>query len=173
MGDIDEDAHIVTIRRQTFPGAGGLVTKQTKGRDIRRVPILEPLAPVLQHLTTGREPDERLLTGLRGGVLTTATVRDATRWDAVVADLGLPNLTRHGLRHTGATCSPTSESRCMCCKGSSGTSRGRPCADTSTPITGTSPTPPPSRRVPQRTGRNPDPGCARDVTPSVAGAVVA
>lgn len=103
VGDIDHDTRIVTIRRQTFPGAGGLVTKQTKGRDVRRVPILEPLVPVLERLTTGREPDERLLTGPRGGVLTTATVRDATKWDDVVAELGLPNLTRHGLRHTGAT----------------------------------------------------------------------
>ncbi len=39
----------------------------------------------------------------KGGVLTTATVRDATNWDKIVADLGLPDLTRHGLRHTGAT----------------------------------------------------------------------
>lgn len=79
VGDIDWDQRIVTIRRQTFPGAGGLVTKQTKGRDIRHVPILEPLAPVLERLTTGRGDEERLVTGPRGGVLTTASVRDATR----------------------------------------------------------------------------------------------
>lgn len=30
-------------------------------------------------------------------------MRDATNWDQVVGDLGLPDLTRHGLRHTGAT----------------------------------------------------------------------
>ena len=103
VGDVDWDQRIVTIRRQTFPGSGGLVTKQTKGREIRHVPILQHLAPVLKRLTAGREPEERLLTGPRGGVLTTATVRDATKWDTLVADLGLPNLTRHGLRHTGAT----------------------------------------------------------------------
>ena len=39
----------------------------------------------------------------RGGVLTTATVRDATHWDDLVKSLGFGNLTRHGLRHTGAT----------------------------------------------------------------------
>ncbi|MEB4613785.1 tyrosine-type recombinase/integrase [Leucobacter sp. M11] len=103
VGDIDWEQRIVTIRRQTFPGSGGLVTKQTKGREIRHVPILQHLAPVLERLTTGREPDERLVTGPRRGVLTTATVRDATKWDTLVAELGLPNLTRHGLRHTGAT----------------------------------------------------------------------
>ncbi len=36
-------------------------------------------------------------------MLTTATVRDATKWEHLVAELGLPGLTRHGLRHTGAT----------------------------------------------------------------------
>ncbi|SDQ21501.1 tyrosine-type recombinase/integrase [Leucobacter chromiiresistens] len=103
VGDVDWDQRIVTIRRQTFPGSGGLVTKQTKGREIRHVPILQHLEPVLQRLTSDRAPEERLLTGPRGGVLTTATVRDATKWDALVSQLGLPNLTRHGLRHTGAT----------------------------------------------------------------------
>ena len=103
VGDVDWDQRIVTVRRQTFPGSGGLVTKQTKGREIRHVPILQHLEPVLQRLTIGREPQERLLTGPRGGVLTTATVRDATKWDALVSQLGLPNLTRHGLWHTGAT----------------------------------------------------------------------
>ncbi|MBX7558330.1 tyrosine-type recombinase/integrase, partial [Streptomyces sp. tea 10] len=103
VGDIHWDQCIVAIRRQTFPGAGGLVTKQTKGRDIRHVPILEPLAPVLERLTAGREDEERLVSGPRGGVLTTASVRDATHWDDIVADMGLPDLTRHGLRHTGAT----------------------------------------------------------------------
>lgn len=103
VGDIDWDQRIVTIRRQTYPGAGGLVTKQTKGRDIRHVPILQALTPVLERLTENREPEQRLLTGPRGGVLTTASVRDATNWDQVVTELDLPSLTRHGLRHTGAT----------------------------------------------------------------------
>ena len=103
VGDIDWRHRIVTIERQIFPGYGGLVTKQTKGRQARQVPILKPLEPVLRRLTAHRAPDEPLIRGPRGGTLTTATVRDATRWDALVADLGLPELTRHGLRHTGAT----------------------------------------------------------------------
>lgn len=44
-----------------------------------------------------------MLVGPKGRYLTTATVRDATNWDGIVAKLGLPDLTRHGLRHTGAT----------------------------------------------------------------------
>lgn len=79
------------------------VAEPTKSRKERRVPILEPLRPVLERLAEGKEPDNQLLVGPKGGVLTTATVRDATNWDKIVANLGLPDLTRHGLRHTGAT----------------------------------------------------------------------
>ena len=103
VGDVNWDTNIVTIERQTYPGSGGLVTKQTKGRAARPVPILNALKPVLERLTEDREPDERLLRGPRGGVLTTASVRDATKWDDLVTGLGLSSLTRHGLRHTGAT----------------------------------------------------------------------
>jgi integrase len=57
----------------------------------------------LVRLTVGRRIDERLLVGPRGGVVTTATLRDATNWDQLVADLGQPGLVRHGLRHTALT----------------------------------------------------------------------
>lgn len=103
VGDVDFGKNLVVIRRQVFPGKGGLVTKPTKSRKERRVPILEPLRPVLERLTDGKQPEDSLLVGPKGGYLTTATVRDATNWDGIVAKLGLPDLTRHGLRHTGAT----------------------------------------------------------------------
>lgn len=103
VGDVKFEKNLVVIARQIFPGKGGLVTKPTKSRKERRVPILEPLRPVLERLSAGKEPDDQLLVGPKGGVLTTATVRDATNWDKIVANLGLPDLTRHGLRHTGAT----------------------------------------------------------------------
>ena len=103
VGDVRFEKNLVVIARQIFPGKGGLVTKPTKSRKERRVPILEPLRPVLERLTEGKEPEAQLLVGPKGGVLTTATVRDATNWDKIVANLGLPDLTRHGLRHTSAT----------------------------------------------------------------------
>jgi integrase len=103
VGDVDWKDRLVKIERQLFPGKGGLVTKPTKGRKTRRVPILQALEPVLERLTNGRDADGPLLRGPRDGVLTTASVRRATKWDTLVSNLGLPNLTRHGLRHTGAT----------------------------------------------------------------------
>jgi len=103
VGDVDLGRGLLHVFRQTYPGRGGLVTKQTKGRRRRTVPIIEPLRPTLVRLTVGRPGDARLLLGPRGGVITTATLRDATKWDQLVRDLGHPGLVRHGLRHTALT----------------------------------------------------------------------
>ena len=103
VGDIDLGRGLLHVFRQTYPGRGGLVTKETKGRRRRTVPIIDPLRPTLLRLTAGRRGDERLVLGPRGGVITTATLRDATSWDALVIELGQPGLVRHGLRHTALT----------------------------------------------------------------------
>jgi len=87
---VDFGKNLVVIRRQVFPGKGGLVTKPTKSRKERRVPILEPLRPVLERLTEGKQPEDSLLVGPKGGYLTTATVRDATDWDSMVAGSDCP-----------------------------------------------------------------------------------
>ncbi|WP_022899145.1 hypothetical protein [Humibacter albus] len=87
---MDFGKNLVVIRRQVFPGKGGLVTKPTKSRKERRVPILEPLRPVLERLTEGKQPEDSLLVGPKGGYLTTATVRDATDWDSMVAGSDCP-----------------------------------------------------------------------------------
>lgn len=102
VGDVDWVNRVVTIEPQHYPGKGGQVVKQTKGRRARYVPILDPLEPTLRRLTDGKDDEAPLLRGPRGGVLTTATIRDATHWDNLVKDLGMPDLTRHSLRHTGA-----------------------------------------------------------------------
>lgn len=103
VSNVDLDAGLIYVRWQTYPGRGGLVTKKTKGRRKREVPIIEPLRPTLERLTAGRKPDDRLITGPRGGAITTATLRRATGWDKLVAKLKLDGLVRHGLRHTALT----------------------------------------------------------------------
>ncbi|GAA1430864.1 site-specific integrase [Microlunatus lacustris] len=103
VGDVDLHRGLLEVSRQIYPGRGGLVTKETKGRRRRTVPIIEPLVPTLTRLVAGRQPEDRLLLGPRGGVITTATLRDATRWDELVVELGQPGLVRHGLRHTALT----------------------------------------------------------------------
>ena len=103
VGDVDLDAGLMHVNRQTYPGRGGLITKTTKGRRRRVVPIIEQLRPTLARLVDGRSAGERLLTGPKGGVITTATLRDATGWDELVESLGQGSLVRHGLRHTALT----------------------------------------------------------------------
>lgn len=103
VGDVDWTNRVVKIERQHYPGKGGLVLKQTKGRRARFVPILDALEPILERLTADKDADDPLLRGPRGGVLTTATLRDATHWDDLMKGLGMEDLSRHGLRHTGAT----------------------------------------------------------------------
>ncbi|WP_427871231.1 tyrosine-type recombinase/integrase [Leucobacter luti] len=101
--DVDWENGVVVIERQCFPGTGGLSAKAPKGRRARLVPIIDPVAPVLRRLTTQRRRNAPLLRGPRGGVITTAALRNATGWDELVASLGLPGLRRHDLRHAGAT----------------------------------------------------------------------
>ena len=73
VGDIDLNSGLLAVRRQTYPGRGGLITKETKGRRRRSVPIIEPLRDTLTRPTVGRAPGQRLLIGPRGGVVSTAT----------------------------------------------------------------------------------------------------
>ena len=103
VGDVDLDRGLLHVRRQTYPGRGGLVTKETKGRRRRTVPTIDPLRPTMERLATARENNARLLPGPRGGVVTTATLRDATDWDELVRHIGQAGLVRHGLRHTALT----------------------------------------------------------------------
>ncbi|MGH3875324.1 MAG: tyrosine-type recombinase/integrase [Pseudonocardiaceae bacterium] len=103
--DINTTTWTWTVQRQTTPAPGGLVDKGTKGKRARDVPLI----PELHDLTLRRiaetdgSPDARLFTGPRGGRISTAVLRDATSWDAVVAKLGYEHLRRHDLRHTGLT----------------------------------------------------------------------
>lgn len=101
--DVDWGNDVVAIERQCFPGVGGLSVKAPKGRRARFVPIVDPVAPVLRRLTAQRRRNAPLLRGPRGGVITTAALRNATGWEELVASLGLHGLRRHDLRHAGAT----------------------------------------------------------------------
>lgn len=104
VGDVDLKAGLIHVRRQKYPGRGGLIVKSTKGRRNRVVPIIEPARETLERLTAvGRPDDSPLIKGPRGGTITTATLRDATNWDQLVTALGIAGLVRHGLRHTALT----------------------------------------------------------------------
>ena len=84
VGDVDLERGLLNVSRQTYPGHRGLITKETKGRRRRRVRIIDPLRATLERLTVERDIHGPLPSGPRGGVITTATLRDATNWDQVV-----------------------------------------------------------------------------------------
>jgi hypothetical protein len=57
VDDVDLDRGVLQVERQTYPGRGGLVTKQTKGRRRRMVPIIDPLRPTFgASSAAGRTP---------------------------------------------------------------------------------------------------------------------
>lgn len=168
-GDVRFDKNIVMIAWQTYPGKGGLITKQTKGRRERRVTILDPLRPVLERLTEGKETEDRLLVGPKGGALTTATVRDATTGarSSAISACGTSPDTASGTPARPGWQTPASRSTSS--RTSSATPPSRPHADTCTPTTATShqpqsrPTPPspdPPRPA-ERAGARPRGHCER------------
>ena len=68
------------------------------------MPLITEIRDLVGHrLDQAAGPDARLFTGPRGGRISTAVLRDATRWDEVVTALGYEHLRRHDLRHTGLT----------------------------------------------------------------------
>lgn len=87
---------LVTLEVHGFRAFG------TEAREVPLIPAVRELVQQRIDLAEGN-PDARLFTGPRGGRISTATLRDATSWDAVVTQLGYEKLTRHGLRHTGLT----------------------------------------------------------------------
>ena len=83
ISDIDLIRGLIHVIRQTYPGHGGLVTKETNGRRRRTVPIIDPLRPTLVRLTVGRRQEERLVLGPRGRVIITATLAGRGRRSAL------------------------------------------------------------------------------------------
>jgi integrase len=63
--DINTDEWIWTVRRQTTPSPGGLVHKNTKGKQAREVPLIDPIRDLVKRRIdlAGHDPDARLLTG--------------------------------------------------------------------------------------------------------------
>src|SRR5262245_19619078 len=79
-GDIDARTWLWTVRRQTTPGPGGLIDKGTKGKRARTVPLIEEIRPMVgERLRLATSASSRLFVGPKGGRITTAVLRDASR----------------------------------------------------------------------------------------------
>lgn len=93
------------VQRFTVSEPDGPGDRACRGRHQRVV----PLRPAVRELTAERleaarhTPQARLFTGPDGSRFTAAVLRDSTRWDDVVTELGHEYLRRQDLRHTGLT----------------------------------------------------------------------
>lgn len=103
--DIDMSTWTWQVQRFTVSEPEGLDDRACRGRHHRVV----PLRPAARELAAGRleaarhTPAARLFTGPHRRRFTAAVLRDTTRWDDVVAELGHEYLRRQDLRHTGLT----------------------------------------------------------------------
>ncbi|MEU4739083.1 tyrosine-type recombinase/integrase [Actinosynnema sp. NPDC023658] len=106
--DIAPDASAVRVAGAfvELPGRG-LVYGPPKSRaGLRSVAIPEAIrADLLAHLDefTASAPDAWVFTGQRGNPLRRGDFNPRTGWKKVVADIGVPHLHFHDLRHTGNT----------------------------------------------------------------------
>ncbi|HEY8093667.1 MAG TPA: site-specific integrase, partial [Acidimicrobiales bacterium] len=82
---------------------GVLVWGTPKGHERRSVPIPAFLADDLRGQMAGREPDDLVFTGLRGGGVLRNRVFRRAGFDRASAALGLDGLVPHELRHTAAS----------------------------------------------------------------------
>jgi integrase len=106
--DIAADASSVHVAGPfvDLPGRG-LVYGPPKSRaGLRTVAIPEAIRPeILQHLETfvGTAPDAWVFTGLRKNPLRRGNFNPQSGWKKAVAEVGVPHLHFHDLRHTGNT----------------------------------------------------------------------
>ncbi|MEU4442760.1 tyrosine-type recombinase/integrase [Actinosynnema sp. NPDC050801] len=93
--------------RAAPPAGRGLVYGPPKSRaGLRSVAIPEAIrADLLAHLDefTDSAPDAWVFTGQRGNPLRRGDFNPRTGWKKAVADIGVPHLHFHDLRHTGNT----------------------------------------------------------------------
>ncbi|MEV6566274.1 tyrosine-type recombinase/integrase [Streptomyces kronopolitis] len=103
--DIDVSTWTWHVQRFTVSEPAGPADRACRGRNQRVV----PLRPAVRELAAARleaarhTPQARLFTGPDGSRFTAAVLRDSTRWDDVVTELGHEYLRRQDLRHTGLT----------------------------------------------------------------------
>lgn len=108
VGDIDWTERTINVSRTASPGfQGELVVGPTKGRRTRRVPVVDPLVPILHDASAGKGEHDYLFTGPRGGFISSKNLSRALGWHSVRGQVktfgpGEPALHWHDLRHTAA-----------------------------------------------------------------------
>lgn len=103
--DIDASTWTWQVQRFTMSVPGGLADRAYRGRNQRVVPLVPAAQELLgRRLEAARHtPLAQLFPGPRRSRFTAAVLRESTRWNSVVVELGHEFLRRHDLRPTGLT----------------------------------------------------------------------
>lgn len=102
-GDFDLENRRITVERAWSRGVKSREITVPKSGKARIIPIFDPVVPIVERLTSGRDPEEWFFAGERGHALWNSNVRQTLRWTSTVESLGLKGLRPHDLRHSGAT----------------------------------------------------------------------
>ena len=100
--DVDPLRRRLHVRRSVTEDNGRLVFDTTKTNEARVVPLPRFLVDQVAQLCAGKDDDELVFEGQRGGVLRNRNFNRRTFAPAALS-IGEPNLTPHGLRHTAAS----------------------------------------------------------------------
>jgi len=108
VSDVDWSNMTIRVSRTASPGLRGEITVgPTKGRRVRRVPVPDPFAPLVDAAMEGKGEHDLLFPGPRGGFLSSKNLSRALKWHSVRDSVktfppGEPKLHWHDLRHTAA-----------------------------------------------------------------------
>lgn len=84
-------------------GRGELFVDSVKSGRARTVPLVAELVPIVERWAAGKEPGDWLFHAPRGGPLSEGNWKRAVGWAKATAQINVPTLRVHDLRHTAAS----------------------------------------------------------------------
>jgi integrase len=102
VGRVDFLRHRILVAESVTPVKGKMTFGDTKGHERREVSLPSFLVEELSQQVAGKSRDDLVFIGERGGVMRSQTFQRAA-FDRAAAEIGVPGLTPHELRHTAAS----------------------------------------------------------------------
>jgi integrase len=84
-------------------GGGELYVDSVKSGRARTVRLVAELIPIVERWTEGKDPSDWLFHAPEGGPLRESNWKRSIGWAAAIAQIGVPTLRVHDLRHTAAS----------------------------------------------------------------------
>lgn len=103
IGDVDLERGTLTVARaMTTDRVGKLIESTTKTKQVRTLPLVDPLPRLLAPALAGRNPEDLLFTSAKGGILQYEWFMRRI-WKPATIAADIPGFTFHGLRRTCAS----------------------------------------------------------------------